>query len=156
MGTGYAGAKPAPARRLINNRMKKLLIYIVLVFAYGCQGFLYPQNIYDRYYLMEEELPGLSVVYKLADNDGYIGIVSGGVFAIWNNTHFIVIKKHPLSLANTINEKVIQYYIIHIDKRKSEYTVQRNLMGPFNEVEFIRQREKLKIPLDLEFHFIRD
>ncbi|MDP3915638.1 MAG: hypothetical protein Q8R96_18080 [Bacteroidota bacterium] len=137
-------------------KKQKLLIFLlIMTHLSGCLGFVYNRKIVDKYWLIETDSKAdMSLSYELG-NENFIGIIHGGVYALGYNFDYIIVKQHPyIPFPDSINKLITNYYIIPIDRSISKYKVQENLIGPLNEIEFVKQKEKLKIPLDLEFQIV--
>ena len=135
---------------------KTLLIsFLIMTLLSGCLGFVYNKKIVDKYWLIAIDTKAeMSLSYELG-NGNFIGIIGGGVFALGNNADYIIVKQHPLiHFPNSINKQITNYYIVPIDRSVSQYKVQENFIGPLNEIEFAKQKEKLKIPIDLVFKIV--
>lgn len=134
---------------------KQLLNFLLLILLVGCQVFVSDRKIVDKYWLITIDTKAdLSLSYQLENGD-FIGIINGGVFAIGNNAEYIIVKQHPYKFGpEPINKSITNYYIVPIDRNISQYKVEKNLIGPLNEIEFEKQKEKLMIPNDLTFNVV--
>ncbi|MBS4013171.1 MAG: DUF3997 domain-containing protein [Bacteroidetes bacterium] len=130
----------------------KLFIFLLIILCLACQYLVYKKKIVDKYYLIATDTKSdMSVSYDLGDGS-FIGIVNGGVYAIGNNSNFIIIKQYHLNRKeNAINTQIIYYYIIPINPSISKFKVEENIVGPLDEINFNIQREKLDVPQDLIF-----
>lgn len=134
---------------------RQLLNLLLLILLIGCQFFVYDRKIVDKYWLITIDTKAdMSLCYELENGD-FIGIISGGVYAVGNNSDYIIVKQHPYKLGSeSINKSITNYYIVPIDRSISQYKVDKNLIGPLNEIEFEKQKEKLLIPKDLKFNVV--
>ena len=84
-----------------------------------------------------------AIVYQY-DSNSYKGIVPSYVYAVGNNSDFIIAKQHPYS--NDLS--VTKYFIVDLNKelRRDKDAV----IGPMNEKEFDKKSIELKIS---EFEF---
>ncbi len=132
-----------------------ITLLLIVNFLGGCQDFIFNRNIVGRYHLIATDSKAeMSLSYKL-DDGNYIGIINGGIYALGNNSYYIIVKQHPYTpFPDSLNKQITNYFIIPIDKDISQYKVEENFIGPLNETEFVNQKEKLKIPKELAFNLV--
>lgn len=130
--------------------IKPLLVFVLLIaglvaFHFSWQRFAYDEHLDGPYHLTAMDfLEEMSLDYDLSG--GFKGRIGPTVFAAGWNEDYIVVKEHPLGKAYTVNRSVTHYhYLIRaLDHDLAEPDV--SVRGPFNEAEFMKEKERLNLP----------
>ncbi|WP_299673525.1 DUF3997 domain-containing protein [uncultured Tenacibaculum sp.] len=102
--------------------------------------------IIGNYYVEWNDLVSNRAIVEKTEKDSPYssGIISGYVFAVGNNSDFIIAKQHPY----LNNLTVTKYFIIDIKKRESG--INSSIIGPLEREDFNKKRIELNIS-DLKF-----
>jgi hypothetical protein len=115
--------------------IKKILLafltFILLTFS-SCDTFDYNKHLAERYYLKSDKF-GKTICYKVDEDNDYVELLNIESATIGFDDNYIIIKRAGK-----------EYYIIVVYKGMT-YFPEKSVLGPFNAVEFNKQKRTLNI-----------
>ncbi|HET9058202.1 MAG TPA: DUF3997 domain-containing protein [Chitinophagaceae bacterium] len=140
--------------------MKKWIITIAVILFLGILFFIIrrsdDQNLGDNYYYLPEYeaidvgYPGGAIIYKSTQKYLFSNVkISGNIISVNTNKDYIIALQQKIDsvfdkTSSNITEKdSLKYFII---QKKADL-----LFGPYSKDEYIKKREELGIPKELQF-----
>jgi hypothetical protein len=155
---GYPPMRPVHSRKARSHAIRWTSLASLLCVA-GCdwQGFVHDEALVGPYRLIAiDTLNDMSLCRSLGDDRGDCigdGLPGPTVFQAGANSQYIVLARHPSELGKSPDRSVSEFYVIVLsskdwrpeDKWNPKFS-RALVMGPFNDLEYQREKERLQLP----------
>lgn len=130
-----------------------IILFLSVCFFVRCNS-NYKEHIIGNYYLCSnnELKEDLELVY-LDMNHYRIMIIPARIFAIGNDSNYIIAKRKPSYFAEKTNNYSASYYIINLNDSNIKANPTAKIQ-PLSKQEFLQLRDSLKIPDSLKFRHV--
>ena len=137
--------------------MKKVILYITLLFFLHSCGFVYEHHLTGNYYLIATDSKEDMAICYHNEPEIWLGIGGSGVYEAGHDERFILTKKYK-ELRDSIgmslyqyDKSITEYYIIPVDNTQNHFDAQENYFGPLTAEEFEAKKKELGVSYNITF-----
>lgn len=137
-------------------RMKKIILYIIILFGFASCETWYEKLIGNYYLLAIDSMSEMRVSYYDKGMDLDVSITENGIYEVGHDEHFILAKAYKTlidSLGNSLhryNTDITEYYIILVDDTQNGLEAQENCFKLTTKEEFEAKRKELGVSMQIQ------